>query len=55
MTTRSNPDSGTIHGDKERDAFVAPWHMVAYVGTQPADVWEDGEVMDFLHCRHLAG
>jgi hypothetical protein len=23
--------------------------MVAYVGTQPTDVWEDDEVMDFLH------
>jgi hypothetical protein len=49
MTTRFNSDSGTIHGDRERDAFVAPRHMVAYVGTQPTDVWEDDEVMDFLH------
>jgi hypothetical protein len=49
MTTRFNPDSGTIHGYRERDAFVAPRHMVAYVGTQPTNVWEGDEVMDFLH------
>jgi hypothetical protein len=49
-----NPDSGTIHGDMDRDTFVAPRHMVAYVGTQPTDVWEDDEVMHFLHFGTLS-